>query len=594
MEITTASKNKSNRRGSHSNRNSISDFSDELLAYDSEHNKSSFQSFQSLSSSESLTMAIPKTNSLHKPCRSRKIAMVVKKQPKSQLESEAPDLEGELKEFLIKQKYTIVPTTKPADDGTTSTTSRTTNSNSNNKDKDSGKIEDSLRTNTTAASSRDNSLKDSDLTQWDWSHHSADWINIQSSSKHGFEQSFAEFPAFGEDERLHTLNDSIHESPRKPRSSRRIQRQQEFQHALNQSFNNGEMQRHRRLGEDTLKRPSTTRPRRGSLKTRGLIEDFVAPPPTMAESMAAQQQRRKSGTSSRRGSRTTRDKSLDKVRGKSRDKSRNSSRDEPRESRRIRSKSRDKAHEMSRSVSQDEPRRRTRSGSPLPRNRSTSRDKSMGQSPRPRRGSRRMSGSHQGPQSPVPEAIPFSPGPRRGRRRSSIGGNAAAMAAQEHERQNQSDRGRRRSSMSHVATSSSTHETEHQKKHKQEQRRRGSSLTARVARRRSLDTSYHSLTSNGTNDLTEKSTRHRRRSRSSSNRSPTKSMGRSPRSHRSDELLPQRLSNLLGRGNNGSQLEKLALQLLVAEGDNDLDLDAVEKVPTHMLDPSKVPLNIKW
>ena len=193
MEITTASKNKSNSRGSsHSNRNSISDFSDDLLAHDSEHKKSSFRSFQSLSSSESLTMAIPKTS---KPCRSRKVAMVVKKQPISQLESEAADLEGELKDFLIKQKYTIVPTTKPVDDGTTSTTSRTTNSNSNNKDKDNGKIEDSLRTNTTAASSRDNSLKDSDLTQWDWSHHSADWIDFQSSSQHSFEQSFAEFPA---------------------------------------------------------------------------------------------------------------------------------------------------------------------------------------------------------------------------------------------------------------------------------------------------------------------------------------------------------------------------------------------------------------
>ena len=593
MEITTASKNKSNSRGSsHSNRNSISDFSDDLLAHDSEHKKSSFRSFQSLSSSESLTMAIPKTS---KPCRSRKVAMVVKKQPISQLESEAADLEGELKDFLIKQKYTVVPTTKPVDDGTTSTTSRTTNSNSNNKDKDNGKIEDSLRTNTTAASSRDNSLKDSDLTQWDWSHHSADWIDFQSSSQHGFEQSFAEFPDLREDERLHTLNDSIHESPRKPRSSRRIQRQQEFQHALNQSFNNGEMQRHRRLGEDTMKRPSTTRPRRGSLKTRGLIEDFVAPPPTMVESMAAQQQqRRKSGTSSRRGSRTTRDKSLDRVRGKSRDKSRNSSRDEPRESRRIRSKSSEKAHEMPRSVSRDEPRRRNRSGSPLPRNRSTSRDKSTGQSPRPRRGSRRMSGSHQVPQSPVPEPIPFSSGSRRGRRRSSNGGNAAAMAALELDRLNQSERGRPRGSMSNVATSNSTHETEHRQKHKQQQRRRGSSLTARVARRRSLDTSYHSLTSNGTNDLTEKSSRHRRRSRSRSNRSPTKSMDRSSRSHRSDELLPQRLSNLLGRGNNGSQLEKLALQLLLAEDDNDLDLDAVEKVPTHMLDPSKVPLNIKW
>lgn len=55
---------------------------------------------------------------------------------------------------------------------------------------------------------------------------------------------------------------------------------------------------------------------------------------------------------------------------------------------------------------------------------------------------------------------------------------------------------------------------------------------------------------------------------------------------------------MLDRGNaDQSHLEKLALAILVAEGENDLDQDiqkAVESLPTHLLDPSKVRLNMQW
>ena len=72
----------------------------------------------------------------------------------------------------------------------------------------------------------------------------------------------------------------------------------------------------------------------------------------------------------------------------------------------------------------------------------------------------------------------------------------------------------------------------------------------------------------------------------------------SSRSLTAEELLPERLSQMMGRGGSDqSHLEKLALAILVAEGENDMDQDicaAVEKLPTHLLDPSKVRLNMQW
>jgi hypothetical protein len=46
-----------------------------------------------------------------------------------------------------------------------------------------------------------------------------------------------------------------------------------------------------------------------------------------------------------------------------------------------------------------------------------------------------------------------------------------------------------------------------------------------------------------------------------------------------------------------SHLERLALAILVAEEDHDLDQslhDAFDVVPSHLLDPSNVRLNMQW
>jgi hypothetical protein len=79
---------------------------------------------------------------------------------------------------------------------------------------------------------------------------------------------------------------------------------------------------------------------------------------------------------------------------------------------------------------------------------------------------------------------------------------------------------------------------------------------------------------------------------------PSDNIGRSFRSMRADELLPDRLSHALDRGSdNNGPLESLAVAILVAEEDNDLGQDihdAVEKLPTHLLDPSQVRLKMAW
>jgi hypothetical protein len=91
-----------------------------------------------------------------------------------------------------------------------------------------------------------------------------------------------------------------------------------------------------------------------------------------------------------------------------------------------------------------------------------------------------------------------------------------------------------------------------------------------------------------------------RRSRSKSNGPSSSVVDRSYRSMRTDELLPERLSNVLGRSASNTQdskLEWLALSILVAEEDNDLDQslhDAFAVVPPHLLDPSNVRMNMQW
>ena len=156
-----------------------------------------------------------------------------------------------------------------------------------------------------------------------------------------------------------------------------------------------------------------------------------------------------------------------------------------------------------------------------------------------------------------------------------MNGHASAVVVQEQRHQSISsqrkERGRRRSSFT------SAHEKDHrQKQHLQPQtNRRDSSQSARVTRRRSMDDSHHSCDSNAANNI-----------------------GRSFRSMRSDELLPERLSHALDRSSKSiGQLESLAQAILVAEEDNDLGQDihaAVEKLPTHLLDPSQARLKMAW
>jgi hypothetical protein len=154
-------------------------------------------------------------------------------------------------------------------------------------------------------------------------------------------------------------------------------------------------------------------------------------------------------------------------------------------------------------------------------------------------------------------------------------------------------------------------------------RRRGSSLSARQARRKSVgnkrterfqnpNDSYHAkpLSSESLQSKSSTTSRQRHRSRDSKRRSRSKStdrsskgIDRSSRSLRPEELLPDRLSHVIERSSNrssnhDSQLERLALAILVAEeGDGELDQslhDAVNAVPSHMLDPSNVRLNMQW
>ena len=188
-------------------------------------------------------------------------------------------------------------------------------------------------------------------------------------------------------------------------------------------------------------------------------------------------------------------------------------------------------------------------------------------------------------------------------------------------RPQRSERGRRRSSLTHVNvnassnhSNSSSMDSDHNRRPtstSEHHRKRGKSASARTSRRGSapsgnnnvLDRSGHSHDSStlgGGPPKPRSYPRHRRRSRSTDNhrRSRSKSIDRSNRSLRADELLPERLNQMMkASSHHDSQLEQLALAILVAEDEGDLDQDiqnAVENLPTHLLDPSKVRLNMQW
>jgi len=65
-------------------------------------------------------------------------------------------------------------------------------------------------------------------------------------------------------------------------------------------------------------------------------------------------------------------------------------------------------------------------------------------------------------------------------------------------------------------------------------------------------------------------------------------------------VVPERLTRAIDRSSNHtteSDLEKVALAIFVAEDGDDLGSelrDAVEGVPSHMLNPSNVPLSLQW
>jgi len=654
----------------------------------------------------------------------RKMAMVVKK-PQDR-KAFITDLEGELTHFLAKPR-----SSKTIDDGTTSTTSRTTKSSHGSKEgsrkqadvfsehdrsmmnlethyssptqQDSMRFSDnSLRKNrrgSNGSSRNHNSV--THHSEWDWADQSSDWMNIQTASQNGFPENFPEFPDLEEDERVQRLNDqedshidfnstSMDNEKRRVRkpTSRRMQKQQEMQNAIQRvrresykseeqsgefgsgdfsadrsaDFSVGSSSHHTSQTESTQpRRRSQTKIRRSksrdSCRSSSDDSEDISPPTSCSTmntsntntSSNSTSVRRRSGTSSRHGNRSTavRSKSGDttRVRTKSTDRTRHRSKSRDRVKSRDKSqdKSRDRSNRQQRSMSptkQAAVRQRRMSGSHhKPRSRSNDQAAKYGY------GSAEPTSSHS---LNSQEQIPHSSQSRRGRRRASLSnsvstnqpmmptpcapsGRSSTWGGSSHGQQPQSmhqapqpthcrsERGRRRSSMTML--SSSNHDTDERVEH-----RRGKSASAN--RRRSAgdikmkrdaqnmaSQSMHTRTTTASGSSREirvtpppksrqarhREDRSRHRSRSAKGRrSRSKSIDRSSRSLRADELLPEHLSNVLTRSSNhDSQLEKLALAILVAEdGDNkvlDQNIhDAVENLPSHLLDPSKVRLNMQW
>ena len=137
-------------------------------------------------------------------------------------------------------------------------------------------------------------------------------------------------------------------------------------------------------------------------------------------------------------------------------------------------------------------------------------------------------------------------------------------------------------------------------KDSRQKHKRGSSLSARTSLRSGNDSTRDRSDSQKCSSERESSqTRHRQRSLSSHHRRPrSRSRGCLDKSLRTDDTLPERLGNMLDRSScNASHLEQLALSILVAEGEGELNQeirDAMEKLPAHLLDPSKVRLSMQW
>lgn len=636
-------------------------------------------SFRSTYSNNSCSMPVAKKNLFDNsspPKARKKLAMVVKKpkstspvqhlhqhdsQQQQQLESSISNLEGELTNFLsMNDNVHKTSTQRRQDDGTTSTTSRTTkssiasrngnghgplDSHNNDNERSLGKSIGDIQNSISNGNDNNNSHSHSALVHknnsrsyrrqsgssnhnaWDWSHHSNDWMNLESAG--GSDQFTIESALETEgDELTRHLNDSFdgesmngsirmnrssrstNSSATKQHSSRRIARQQEI---LNPISSPSARRQGDRKTLRSAQQHANARSRRS--KSRDSCSCSCDSDDTPQASVTT---RRRSGTKSAHA-RTMRSKSRDRAR-QSRSKSRTRrTRDNGR------SKSRDRTMDNRSSSPTTASRRRRMSGS---------HKGPSGSSSHHQRRSRSIDGQshHSAASESTTGANPYSTNQsRRGRRRTSLNFNTSASAnlnascnlnasatwvdavpakqVAEQQRMEKSERGERRGRQGRRSSMTNATLIVEEQRHT-----RGKSASARTSRRKSTgDESYEESSMNdgsqhkrrdslsgsrhGPRDALSGSRHGKQHGSSHHNR--RRGSGRSKNIDRG-EIVPERLSSVLSNHQNNhesSKFEKVAMAIFVAEdGDHDeFEDDDVEFVPPHLLaDPSNVPLSLHW
>ena len=586
------------------------------------------------------------------PSKSNKMKMVVKK-PRRSASSDSTDfpsvadLEGELTNFLIQESKSSGSSkdSKDGDDGTKSTTSRTTSS-SEKEEKEKKKEKQKPK--------RQKAKRRGSLTNhndWDWSGHNDNWMNIESndtpSKKILSANAFPDFPDLQDGEHIQQLNDeedhispkpNYDTMPRKPTSSRRVSKKLEMQ-AMSNSLHGAPSNKSKVRRSSTVLRSSS----HGSKHTATTAVSTL--PPNSAA--GSQHNQRNISSKSFMSSRHTRSKSRDES-SKSID-SEGEFGCVSEEFELVPSPTPEKPKSIRRRSSKDStPGKPSRSRSPtgtFRRRRSShahkpsslrtrSLDKggsnhsgcSMGtfddpqKPPSSRRGRRRppsMDGggdtwgnsSFSQPVSPE-DLEPSKPsskserGERRMARRSSLNNattNTEGARSERTGRRSFRDRadapkGRRRSSDGVIGRYSG-HSCSGESNHKP------SSYMSNTSRDSEVSSDLESMNVPMPDKIKLDRARGRRErikdkpSRRSYNRNRSTSMERSSRS--ADEILiPDKLGDCLDRSSHhDSTLDKVALAILMAEDDDDLDdviHDVVDSVPSEMFDTENMRLSMRW